>query len=84
MTQQPRWSYDGFDSRRGHSKTAEETAVPKNHPQRCSVAPTVPEIAQCPGCPPGNSLPLGRGEELCGTHLEDMYAASGAYLNLAD
>ncbi|MEW1551406.1 hypothetical protein [Streptomyces tsukubensis] len=28
----------------------------------------IPEPQQCPGCPPGNSLPIAEGERMCDTH----------------
>jgi hypothetical protein len=40
-----------------------------NAPQKESVATRVPEIFQCPGCPPRNSLPEAPGSDgRCGDH----------------
>jgi hypothetical protein len=40
-----------------------------NAPQKPSIAPQVLQIEQCPGCPPGNSLPLIPNEDACGIHV---------------
>lgn len=43
--------------------------MPKNHPQGPSATPTIGRPEQCPGCPPGNSLPLIPNEGACGIHV---------------
>ena len=53
------------------------------HPQGPSSTPTVPKPQQCTGCPPGNSLPVLPGENVCASHAWFRYD-NGAYSNVYD
>lgn len=51
-----------------------------NHKQGPSAAPQV-TYEQCPGCPPGDSFPLARGESTCEQHAWWNYF-NGAEINM--